>query len=347
MNPIERRFLPGLDEEVSAIGAGCWAIGGPAANNGAPIGWDDVDPGRAYAGLVEAHDLGVTLFDTADVYGLGRSERLLGRLLREVDRTDVVLSSKVGHFAGTGPHPYDPAQVRHQFATTLRNLGTDYLDLYFLHSNDFGDGDRYLPGVIELMRDWQEQGLVRAVGIRAPHTFAEEWAAGDGERAAEAARFLHLFNAVKPDVVGARYNLLSPLYGKGETDIFAFARRHGAGVLVRQALGQGLLLSDRQPGKPAFGSGDHRSVDSKFTPEALARLECRLAPLRARFGSGTAATARVALRYALQHAPDSPVLVGFRDADQIHTTLTSLGEPLTSEEITEIRALLHPGEPAA
>jgi aryl-alcohol dehydrogenase-like predicted oxidoreductase len=64
VHPLERRVLPGLDEEVSALGAGCWTIGGPATNNGVPIGWDDVDEDDAYAGLVQAHELGVTLFDT-------------------------------------------------------------------------------------------------------------------------------------------------------------------------------------------------------------------------------------------------------------------------------------------
>jgi aryl-alcohol dehydrogenase-like predicted oxidoreductase len=84
MSPLARRLLPGLEAEVSMIGAGCWTIGGPASNNGIPIGWDGVDERVAFEALVQAHELGVTLFDTADVYGLGRSERLLGALLRAV-----------------------------------------------------------------------------------------------------------------------------------------------------------------------------------------------------------------------------------------------------------------------
>src|SRR5512139_1976300 len=91
---LPRRVLPGLNASVSAIGAGCWTIGGRATNRGVPIGWDNVDPRAAYDGLRRAHDLGVTLYDTADVYGLGQSERLLGRLLRRVSRCSVVLSSK-------------------------------------------------------------------------------------------------------------------------------------------------------------------------------------------------------------------------------------------------------------
>jgi aryl-alcohol dehydrogenase-like predicted oxidoreductase len=271
--PLERRVLPGLNAEVSALGAGCWTIGGPAANRGVPIGWDDVSPAAAYKGLMRAHDLGVTLFDTADVYGLGRSERQLGRLLRDVRRDDLVISSKVGYFAGTGRHPYDPAQMRHQFTTTLDNLDTDHLDLYSLHSNDFGENDQYLETAVWVMRELREQGLIRAIGMRAPHTFAEQWATSDRPEAAGTARWLYLFDTIRPDVVTVRYNLLSPLYHPQETDIFDFARQRGVGVLIKQALGQGTLLRRHTGPRPAFSREDHRSRDPLFQPAALAELD--------------------------------------------------------------------------
>jgi aryl-alcohol dehydrogenase-like predicted oxidoreductase len=340
---LERRVLPGLNREVSAIGAGCWTIGGPASNNGVPIGWDDVDPHDAFAALLTADELGVTFYDTADVYGLGRSERLLGRLVREVGRDELVLSSKVGYFAGTGPHPYHPDQMRHQLHTTLTNLGTDHLDVYFFHSTDFGPGDEYLADAVKLIHSWHADGVVGAIGMRAPHVFAEQWADGDGPHSAETARFLDLFQEVAPDVVQARFNLLSPLYGSGEADIFDFARRHDVGVLIKQALGQGVLLGTHDPDHPpAFSPTDHRSTDPAFTPEALRTAATRLAPLRERFGHNPAALARVALRYALQHAPDSIVLTGFRHAAQIHMNITCLGDPLTDDQLTEIRTVLHP-----
>jgi 1-deoxyxylulose-5-phosphate synthase len=342
VHPLERRVLLGLNAEVSAIGAGCWTIGGPATNRGVPIGWDDVDPGAAYEGLLRAYELGITLFDTADVYGLGQSERLLGRLLRLVDRRSVVISSKVGYFAGTGTHPYNPAQIRHQFATTLDNLGTDYLDVYFLHSTDFGEGDRYLDSAVAILRELREQGLVRGIGMRAPHTFALQWASSDRPEAAATARWLRLFDAIAPDVVTVRYNLLSPVYHRQETDIFEFARQRGVGVLIKQALGQGTLLRRHTGVAPAFSGEDHRSRDPLFRPATLADLYARLAPIRARFGDTPADLARVALGYALHRDPNAAVLVGFRDADQINTTATSLVDPLLPEEITELRAVLHP-----
>ncbi|ORT46794.1 aldo/keto reductase, partial [Frankia sp. KB5] len=310
---------------------------------GVPIGWDGVNDAAAFDALIQAYELGVSLFDTADVYGLGRSERLVGRLLGTVDRASVVVCSKVGYFAGTSRHPYEPAQMRHQFDTTLANLGTGYLDGYFFHSTDFGEADCYLAGAVELMNELREQGLIRGIGMRAPHAFAEQWASGDGPNVAATARWLRLFETIRPDVVTVRYNLLSPLYAADDTDIFIFARRHGVGVLIKQVLGQGLLLgSHGLDTSLTFSPGDHRTADPAFTPEARRRLAARLAPLRARFGDSPAKLARLALRYALQHAPDAAVLVGFRNATQIRANVTCLGEPLSLAEIAEVRAALHP-----
>lgn len=150
-------------------------------------------------------------------------------------------------------------------------------------------------------------------------------------------------HTIRPEVLAVRYNLLSPLYTASETDIFTFTRRHGAGMLIKQALGKGLLIKPNHTGLPSlFNPGDHRTTDPLFTPENQRRLHAWLAPLRAKYGNDLASLARVALRYALQHTPDAAVLVGFRNAEQIHTNITCLGDPLTSEEITEIRVLLHP-----
>jgi aryl-alcohol dehydrogenase-like predicted oxidoreductase len=342
---LERRHPRGLGKPVSAVGAGCWTIGGPTTNRGVPVGWDGVDPGRALDGLLRSHELGVTLYDTADVYGHGRSEQLLGKLLAQVRRDELVISSKVGYVAGPAAHPYQPQQMRRQLHRTLANLGIDHLDLYCFHSSDFGPDDRFLPAAVEQMRSFVEQGVVHAIGMRAPHEFATEWAnrTGTDNRGGQAARFLHLFNTIRPDVVIARYNLLSPLYAAGETDIFELARQTGTGVIIKQAFGQGLLLGSHDPDRPrTFGQGDHRRCDPTFTPEAVRAVHEGLGPLRDRFGGTVAALTRVALRYALARDPDAPALVGFRDDTQISTSVTALGTPLTADEITWLHQSLAP-----
>ena len=193
-----------------------------------------------------------------------------------------------------------------------------------------------------MLQELREQGLIRAIGMRAPHAFAEQWADGTDHQAAQTRRWLHLFHAVRPDVVTVRYNLLSPLYRPQEIDIFDFTGRHQVGVLIKQALGQGLLLRDPTTPPRVFSSADHRSRDPQFHPTVIAELAMRLAALRGRFGTSPADLARVALRYVLQHAPDAAVLVGFRDAEQVTTTLTCLGDPLSQDEITGIVDLFHP-----
>ncbi|GLY29837.1 aldo/keto reductase [Kineosporia sp. NBRC 101731] len=227
-----------------------------------PIGWDDVDPQTALAALVRALELGINLFDTADVYGHGTSERLLGRLLVSAEREDVVICTKGGFFAEKGEHPYEPQRLQRQILRSLTNLGTDYIDCYFLHSSNFGPNDQYLQQALELLRGLRDMRVIRAIGMRAPHTFAEEWARGEGPTATRTARWLHLFHMIQPQVIAVRYNLLSSPAHEGETDIFAFARRHDVGVLIKQALGQGRLVRNYSSHPtPVFSAQDHRSAD--------------------------------------------------------------------------------------
>lgn len=156
------------------------------------MGWGPVDDCVALTGLERAHQLGVSLFDTADVYGHGRSERLLGRLVEQVPRDSVVLSSKVGYFVGTASHGYHPRHMRHQLEQTLENLRTDYVDIYFFHHAEFGPGDIHLESAIEAMQRFRAEGLIRTVGMRGPHRFALDRLA-DGPRADKDARFRELF----------------------------------------------------------------------------------------------------------------------------------------------------------
>ena len=197
---VPRRVLGRSGIEVSAVGMGCWPIGGPDHNLGMPMGWAPVDEATAVAGLQRAFQLGANLFDTADVYGHGRSERLLGRLVAQVPRNAIVLTSKVGYFAGTAPHGYHPRHLCNQLEQSLDNLGVEHLDMYFLHHLDFGPDDRYLDGAVEVMRGFKADGLITAIGMRGPHRFALDRLTTEPElRGDKVARFRALF-----DRIGAR-----------------------------------------------------------------------------------------------------------------------------------------------
>lgn len=246
--PIRRLGACGI--EAPAVGIGCWGIGGPAENLGLPMGWaSGSDESAAQEGLETAFALGARLFDTADVYGLGRSERLLGRLVRQVPRTELVLVSKVGYFVGTASHGYEPGHMRRQLEQTLDNLGTDYLDVYFLHHTDFGAGSEWLDGAAEQMQSFRDSGLIRAIGMRGPHRHAlERLSTPRHSRADKVERFRGLFRRVRPDVLAVRDNLLSP--AARESGVYRLAAEHGVGVLVNKPLAQGLLTGVYSPSAP-------------------------------------------------------------------------------------------------
>lgn len=152
--------------EVSALGFGCWAIGGEwQASDGQPLGWGKVDDEESVRAIRRALDLGVTFFDTADTYGAGHSERVLGRALGK-RRGDVVVATKWGNVFDeetrtlTGADD-SPAYVRRALTASLKRLDTDYVDLYQLHQDD---PDTPLDETLRALDDLARSGKVRYVG---------------------------------------------------------------------------------------------------------------------------------------------------------------------------------------
>jgi methylglyoxal reductase len=333
------RVLGRCGIEVSALGIGCWAIGGEDFNLGLPMGWTGADEAASIAGLEKAYELGATLFDTADIYGHGRSERLLGRLVAQVPRSSIVVTSKVGYFSGTAPHGYHPPHMRHQLEQSLDNLGTDYLDIYFLHHADFGPDDVQLEGAVQAMHAFQAEGLIRAVGMRGPHRYALERLGATTVREGKVARFERLFERVRPDVLAVRDNLLTPQVRSA--GIFSFATAHQCGVLINKPLAQGLLTGSYDPDRQrSFGPGDHRTRKRWFTPPAVRIIENGLSQLRMRFGSEPGDLIRIALWSCLDRSPDTAVLVGFTRPEQVETNLTCLGPPPAAEVLHFAREVM-------
>ena len=270
---LATRHLPGLGTPPSLrIGAGCWTIGGPATNAGRTDRLGRRRPRRAFAGLLRAHELGVTLFDTADVYGLGRSERLLGRLLASVDRpaswSCPARSATRRHARAT---PTQPAQMRRQFAThaSPTSAPTTSTCTSSTAATSAPTTITY-AGAVEPCGTFATRGLIRAVGMRAPHEFAAQWATGAEPRPPRPGRPVPA--PVRRD--SARRadrppQPASPLYAADETDIFAFAAHDGVGVIIKQALGQGLLLGTHHPDRPPRSRTATTAARPEFTPKAL------------------------------------------------------------------------------
>lgn len=338
---LPQRTLGRCGITVPAVGIGCWGIGGPAENLGLPMGWSTgASPEAAATGLETAWQMGARLFDTADVYGHGRSERLLGNLVAQVPREEIVLVSKVGYFAGTAPHGFDSRHMRRQLEQTLDNLRTGYLDAYFLHHSDFGEGERWLEPAVETMRSFQREGLIRAVGMRGPHRFARDrLTVVADQRGDKIARFRTVFDTVRPDLLAVRDHLLSP--AARSEGIFAFAQQHQVGVLINKPLAQGLLTGAYDPAAmPLFGPGDHRSRKRWFTPAAAKIIAEGLNELRGLVGWRREDLIHIALWACLDRHEQAAVLVGFTTAEQVAMNLSALGAPPHPEVIDQARTIM-------
>ena len=326
---------------ASEIGVGCWAIGGTDWNLNMPMGWGGTDDKKSLAGLHRAFELGANHFDTADVYGHGHSERLIGQFLEQVPRDKVMITSKVGYFRGTAVHAYHPLHMRHQLETTLCNLKTDYLDNYNFHNFNFGENDQYLDDAIAIMYRFKEEGKIRHIGLRGPHTYSPDRIKGIKKSISKYQRFLNCAQLIQPDIIQIRYNMLSPIYNESETDIFNWAETNDVGVFINKSLGQGLLLNKYDPDNPPiFPPGDHRERKVWFQKKGLTVLKAKLAQIQERFGYGTQNLARVAIQYCLARSQMACVVVGFKTPEQIETNLAAADKPLSKEDMEFIQNVM-------
>ncbi len=339
--PMQRRILGKSNLQVSPIGIGGWGIGGLDWNLNMEMGWGNTHAELSFAGLRRAYELGANHFDTADVYGHGHSERLIGQLLREVPRQELVVGTKVGYFKGCAPNAYHPLHMRHQLEMSLSNLGTDYVDIYYFHNFHFDEHDEYLEGAIETVRRFQEAGKVRAVGMRGPHEYAPERQKRATHDRQKYERFLKVAALLKPEVIQVRYNMLTPTYNKAETDIFAWAEANNVGVVMNKPLGQGLLLDKYDPDHPPiFERGDHRRQKRWFSSDGLRILHKRLAPIKERFGGSLEDMVRVALQYCLARSANSCVVVGFKNPQQVEMNLAASHRPLSADDVRFIQNVM-------
>jgi len=152
--------------EVSALGMGCWAIGGPFWEGETPLGWGQVDDQESIKAVHKALDLGITFFDTADVYGAGHSERVLAQALSG-RRHEVVIATKFANIFDEESRQVSgrsatPAYIRQACEASLRRLNTDVIDLYQFHDNAFPPEDA--TPVRETLEDLVKEGKIRSYG---------------------------------------------------------------------------------------------------------------------------------------------------------------------------------------
>lgn len=310
---------------VPAVSLGTWGHGGPrVTDSGVSVGWSGHDDHQAAEALVAAHQAGITHWDTADAYGDGHSEELIGGVWDRVPRQEIFLATKFGYIEGPAAHPYDPKFMREQAERSLRNMRTDVLDLYYFHHCDFGPDDRYFDDALDVMHRLRDEGKVRFIGL-------SDW---------DATRLLRFIDRVDPDVVQPYRNLVDDDYES--SGLKQWVDTHDTGVAFFSPLKHGLLLG-KYDRPVAYGEGDFRSGVADFRdPEAIERYKRAAAAMREKFGARSAEPVLHAVTGALLTGnPTACVLLGQRNAKQVAAAAT-VGEALSEEEARWVKAQYRP-----
>jgi len=331
MDVIGNRTLGSSGIELSALGFGCWAIGGEWQDSaGEPLGWGPVDDEESIAAVRRALDLGVTFFDTADVYGAGRSERVLGRALAG-RRDEAVIATKWGNrfdAAGSTLTGSDatPVYARRALTASLDRLGTDRVDLYQLHLSDASLDEA--AELREACEQFVREGLIRAYA----------WSTDDPERAALFADGPHCA------AVQHRCNLL-----QDAPEMLALCEDRGLASINRSPLAMGLLTGKFTSGRRTLAAGDIRSAPPAWLPGFAAggadpEWAARVEAVRSILTSDGRTLAQGALGWLWARSPWTIPIPGFRTVAQAEENAGALRHgPLSPGQLDEIAKALLPG----
>lgn len=294
--------------EVSRIAFGTWQLGGE---------WGAFDEREAIAAIRRARELGVTLFDTAQAYGFGASERLLGEALRPEltrDRDSVVIATK----GGIRPPGRDAsaAFLRRGVEESLRHLGVETIDVYQVH---WPDPDVPAEETAEALQAMVDEGKIRFVGVSNYD-----------------ARQMEAFEAVRPvDVLQPPYHL----FRRGiEDETLPWARAHDVGVLAYSPLASG-LLTGRVDERTRFDEGDWRAQASALTGEGLRRNLGVVRRLEALAGDLGITLPQLAIAWVLAQPGVHVAIVGARSAANIEASAAAADVVLGGEALARIEEI--------
>jgi aryl-alcohol dehydrogenase-like predicted oxidoreductase len=306
--------------EVSAMGIGCWAIGGPIYRNGKQRGWGEVEDEVSIRAVRRALDMGVTFLDTADVYGAGHSERILAKAL-DGRRDEVAIASKFGMIFDEktkeeNGRDASPEYVRRACEASLRRLDTDRIDVYQLHIGDYDPAG--VEELIAVLEELVDEGKILFYG----------WSTDDPDRAQAIAKGPHC------TAIQQRLNVV-----EGNVETLRVCEREGLASLNRGPLGMGLLTgkfsSDSTlPETDVRGAWDFREGD------AAERLN-KLLNIRDVLTSDGRTLAQGALGWLWARSECTVPIPGFKNVEQIEENVGALAfGPLKREQMEQIETLL-------
>lgn len=306
---MEYRQLGRTGFNVSAISFGAWAIGSA---------WGEVDDRESLAALHRAVDLGVNFFDTADVYGDGRSERLLARLRKERSET-IYIATKAGRrLEKQEPGGYNRQNLTAFVERSLKNLETEALDLLQLHCPP--TEVYYMPEVFDILDDLVRAGKICHYGVSV-------------EKVEEALKAIE-YPGVKT------VQIIFNIFRQRPAELFLQrANERDVGVIARVPLASGLLTGKYGPSS-TFPEDDHRNFNAKgdafdigetFSGVDLETGVMAAEQLRIRVPEG-ATLAQFALRWILMHPEVSTVIPGARTPEQAQENAAASALPPLSDD---------------
>lgn len=312
---MKYRVLGSDGPVVSSIGFGCVALTGM---------YGSATPENAASVIGHALDAGITLFDTADNYGDGENERIVGRALGR-RRNDVVLASKAGIVQGTRATVFcgRPDYLKNCCDHSLQRLATDYLDLYYLHRIDASvPVEESMGAFVELVG----AGKVRYIGISEASPDALERAA-----------------AVAP--VTALQSEWSLWTRDLESEVLDVGRRLGIGIVAYSPLGRGFLAGAVRSADD-LSDDDYRRSSPRFVEENLARNTSLIEQLERLANEKRVKSSQIALAWLLKQGDDIVPIPGTRTAEHLYENIASLEVVLEQADMNLLARIFPPGAAA-
>lgn len=297
--------LGNTDIEISAIIMGTWQAGKAM--------WTDIDDAETSKAMLTAFDNGVTTFDTATVYGDGHSERILGKALKDIRKETVILTKVFAHSLA-----YDKLFAAcHQ---SLKDLGTDYIDLYQIHwpAGAFGSPKVPVAETMKALNELKHQGKIRAIGVS---NFSRE-------QLEEIVQYGEIVSLQPP------YSLF---WRHLESDAGPFCAEKGITVLAYSPMAQG-LLTGKFGREYALKKGDHRAKNRLFKPENFERVQEALDRLRPIAERNGLTLGQLALAWVISH-PNHCAIAGARNAEQVAQSAKAGDIVLPEEEMQAMDAI--------
>jgi len=321
-----RRPLGRSGLSAGSIGLGCWAIGGHFTLRGKPDGWGDVDDEQSIRAIHLGLEMGASLIDTADAYGTGHSEDVIGRALSD-RRGDAIIATKFGYTYDRAARAlvdtdFSPAYIRKACAASLQRLGTDYIDLYQIHVGELSDDEADAAG--ETLENLVEKGAIRFWG----------WSTDNAVGARRMVKFPH-FVAVQQEL---NVFIDAP-------DMLVMCEGNNLASITRSPLAMGFLTGKfssemRLPGHDVRAAG-HSWV--RFFQDGRPRADYleRLSQIRELLQTGGRTLAQGALGWILARSPNTFPIPGFKTEAQVRENLAALEKgALPAATMAEIDALL-------